>query len=115
MSVMQYLRIAAPIAEALHIPNGGYRRAFEASILKGMGVKAGCPDILIMWPIGKSAFIELKAPDSKGRLSESQKTFHEKLKILGIPCTVCTSIESVGDFLRSIGVPMRETMKRAAI
>lgn len=114
---MQYLKICAPVAEAFHIPNGGYRRAVEAAILKGMGVKAGVPDILILWPIGKCAFIELKIP-KKGRqstgLTEAQKSFHARLKILGIPCSVCTSIDSVASFLRSLDVPMRDVGRISA-
>ena len=28
------------------VPNGGYRRPVEAAIMKGLGVKAGVPDVI---------------------------------------------------------------------
>jgi hypothetical protein len=32
---------------AIHVPNGGYRRPVEAAIMKGLGVTAGAPDVLL--------------------------------------------------------------------
>jgi hypothetical protein len=37
----------------LHPANGGYRSATEGSILKGLGVVAGAPDVLL-WHTGRS-------------------------------------------------------------
>ena len=34
---------------AFHCPNGGKRSKIEASIFKGLGVKAGIPDVLIFY------------------------------------------------------------------
>ncbi|MFZ0094921.1 MAG: VRR-NUC domain-containing protein, partial [Pseudolabrys sp.] len=45
---------------AFHVPNGGGRSATEGAILKGMGVVAGVPDILIIRD-GKVFALELKA------------------------------------------------------
>jgi hypothetical protein len=50
----------------LHIPNGGARTAAEASILKGLGVMRGAPDLLLIHR-GVVFALELKAPS--GRLS----------------------------------------------
>lgn len=56
----------------LHFANGGKRGRVEASILKGMGVRAGAPDLILIVPRGNSCGLamELKAPD--GRLTVEQ-------------------------------------------
>lgn len=110
-AVMNYFRSVCPEAEAIHIPNGGYRRVIEASILKGMGVKAGVPDILVMWSPAKFGFIELKAPRQITRLSDAQKSFMGRLKILGIPCSVVSSLDSLASVIREWGIPNREVRK----
>ena len=46
-AVFQHLTIrAAPGTYAFHSPNGGWRSRVEGAVLKGMGVKAGVPDII---------------------------------------------------------------------
>jgi hypothetical protein len=54
---------------AFHVPNGGYRRPIEAKILKGMGVNAGVPDIIIIHD-GRCFAMEIKAPG--GRATDKQ-------------------------------------------
>ena len=104
---MQYLRTAAPYAECFHIPNGGYRRKLEASILKGMGVKSGVADICILWRPARVAFIELKAPQNRDGLSPAQVQFRMRLLELEIPFSVCKSIDDVRASLQAWGVPHR--------
>ena len=62
-----------------HCPNGGSRNAIEASKLKGMGVKAGIPDCLILdQRKGYSGLaIELKVGYNKP--SEQQLSIFDKL------------------------------------
>ena len=48
-----------------------------------MGLKAGCPDIIIEYPQGKILYIELKT--KKGRLSDSQKLWAVQSKAMGTP------------------------------
>jgi len=64
-----------------HIPNGGLRSKREAQIMKGLGVLAGAPDLIILGPGGRVAFAELKAP--KGRQTQGQKDFEALCKELG--------------------------------
>jgi hypothetical protein len=46
-AVFAHLRMrAAPGVVAFHVPNGGYRRPVEAARLKGLGVRAGVPDVI---------------------------------------------------------------------
>ena len=56
----------------------------EAAILRGLGVKAGVPDILIFNPIGPEfefvgLALELKAP--KGRTTDAQHDWHSALRL----------------------------------
>lgn len=65
------------------IPNGGQRAKAEAAIVKGLGVRAGVPDLCILWrtPAGpgystpqlapQCGYIENKSPI--GRTSDAQK------------------------------------------
>jgi hypothetical protein len=45
---------------AFHPANGGFRRPIEARILKGQGVRAGVPDIILIHD-GRTYALELKA------------------------------------------------------
>ena len=61
---------------AFHPANGGWRSSVEAAILKGMGVKAGVPDIIAIKD-ARCYALELKA--SGGRLSPVQRDAHAAL------------------------------------
>jgi len=49
---------------AFHPPNGGYRRPIEASIMNGLGVVAGVPDVILLHK-GRFYGLELKARGGK--------------------------------------------------
>jgi hypothetical protein len=49
---------------AFHCPNGGARSKVEAAILKGLGVRAGVPDIIAIRD-GRAYALELKAPGAE--------------------------------------------------
>lgn len=81
----------------VHCPNGGKRGKIEASILKGMGVRAGWPDLQLAIPRGDKhgLFIELKAPD--GRISDAQKELIPLIEAQGYAVTIAWSFdEAVG-------------------
>jgi len=109
MAVMRYLTLACPDVFSLHIPNGGYRRKAEAAIMKGMGVKAGVSDILLLWKPGKCGFIELKTPKAKNRLSDHQHDFMQRMKGFGVPIAVATSVDEVRKIVVEWNIPCRET------
>lgn len=71
-----------------HIPNGGKRNAREAARFKRMGVKPGVPDLFLPVPRGgcHGLFIE-QAP--RGRLSDHQRGWIERLKSGGYAVAVC--------------------------
>jgi hypothetical protein len=60
----------APGVFAFAVPNGGYRRAVEAAILKGMGVVAGVPDVIAIHE-GRVYGLELKVEG--GRATPKQQ------------------------------------------
>jgi len=69
-AVFQHLHSrAAPGIFAFHVPNGGYRKPIEAAILKGLGVRAGVPDIIAIHN-GRCYALELKAEG--GRATDKQ-------------------------------------------
>jgi hypothetical protein len=60
--VFQHIRArAAPGVFAFHPANGGYRKPIEAAIMKGLGVVAGVPDVIVIHE-GRCYALELKAP-----------------------------------------------------
>lgn len=54
-----------------HIPNQGVRSFKYKMLLASMGMKSGCPDLILEFSGGKIVYIEIKT--TKGVLSESQK------------------------------------------
>lgn len=76
--------------------NGGYRSKVEASIMQGEGVTAGIPDLtavigsLVVW-------IEMKT--NTGKLSDNQKSIHEKLSTAGHVVHTCKSLD---EFIKTI-------------
>ena len=80
--VAAFLDIALPEdAVWWHTPNQrGTRSRVENMILKGLGVKAGIPDVMILWR-GQLYCIELKAPG--GYFSTQQRAMREQLMLAG--------------------------------
>ena len=83
-----------------HIPNGGARSKTEGAIFKGLGVRAGFPDLWIGQK-GKSLFVELKA--DKRQPSKDQRDMHHELDCRGFAVAVCRSIDELQAALRREG------------
>ena len=66
-----------------HVPNEGKRSVSYHAKMKKMGLRSGCPDIIIEYPQGRVLYIELKT--KKGRLSDNQKLWAVQSKALGTP------------------------------
>lgn len=81
---------AAPGLYWFHPANGGARTAIEGAILQGLGVRAGCPDLILVRN-GKTFALELKAPH--GRLSPSQRQAHEELRLAGAEVAVAVGVD----------------------
>jgi hypothetical protein len=83
-----------------HYPAGGARRRVEASIFKGLGVKSGVPDLLLV-KSGKLCALELKSPT--GKLSETQQQTIAQLQQPGVVVAVAHDIDTALDKLQLWG------------
>jgi hypothetical protein len=64
-AVFAHLRArGAPGVFAFHPANGGYRKPIEAAILKGLGVVAGVPDVIVIHQ-GRVYGLELKTEGAR--------------------------------------------------
>lgn len=77
------------------VPNGGYRNAAEASIMKAEGVRAGVSDLIFNIPSGKytQLDIEMKTDARSSHQSNSQKRYQRYAEAVGIKYIVCRSFE----------------------
>jgi len=118
IAAVEFLRLALPDCQILHVPNGGKRTKAEAAILKAMGVVAGAPDILIAWGwahtgmLNGSGWIELKA--GGGRLSKAQEDFRDDCRRKGIFWAEARSLDECEQAVRSWGLRPRASVGRHA-
>lgn len=63
-----------------HCPNGEKRDKITAAKLKGMGVRAGVPDLIFIFPKGVTLWVELKLKDKD--LNTKQEEFKAMLQNL---------------------------------
>lgn len=88
--IVGYLSWAlAPPAWFSSFPAGGGGE-MRGMILKGMGLKPGVPDLLLVHD-GRAYWAELKAP--KGVVSDAQKATHEALQRAKCPVAVVRSLD----------------------
>lgn len=107
-TIAEYLDKLAPVNEFwwCHVPNGGARSKIEASILKGLGVKPGVADILII-KAGRAYWIELKSP--RGSQSDTQHSFELQMYRCGCPYVVVRSLDMAIGTLRGWGMTKART------
>jgi hypothetical protein len=74
-------------------------------ILKGMGLKAGAPDLVILYD-SNAYFLELKS--EKGVLSEPQRRAHAAIRDARCPVVVVRSLDDVKAALLEWRIPTRE-------
>jgi len=100
-SCVKYMNHAYPTVLITHVPNGGYRSPIEAAIFKGLGVKAGFPDLFIFRATGKyhGLAIELKAPGKIKNVSDNQKECLKRLAEVGYKATLLDTLE---DFIEVV-------------
>ena len=101
-TVFQHLRArAAPGVFAFHVPNGGYRKPIEAAIMKGLGVVAGVPDVIII-KHGMTFALELKAEG--GRTTAKQLATIATMKAAGAITNIAESLDQALAWLESEGL-----------
>ncbi|HGM5580779.1 VRR-NUC domain-containing protein [Pseudomonas parafulva] len=100
-ALMLELQLRYPQAYKLiyHVPNGGHRHKLVAAKLKGQGVKAGVPDLVLPMARGGyfGLYIEFKAkPPFDAEVSASQDAYIQALNAQGYLAIVCRgSIDAV--------------------
>lgn len=105
VSMLEMAAIMLPGVLIFHIPNGGWRGALEAAIMKGLGVRAGVADLCVMLPGGKPVFVEVKAEG--GRLQDAQKDFRDYCFKNGYRYILIESIDTWELWLREERKDMR--------
>ena len=80
-------------------------RRGAAGRLKGCGLKAGMPDIVIFHD-GRTIGVELKIPGAKP--TPIQLEMFNKLRCAGISVAIIHSIEELHEMLISLNIPMRK-------
>jgi VRR-NUC domain len=73
-----------------HFANGGARSAIEGAIFRGLGVRSGAPDVVLVHR-GQAFFLELKARN--GKLSTVQRACHEQLRQAGAEVSVARGVD----------------------
>lgn len=106
IGVINYIRMAFPDVLVFAVPNGGKRSMIEAALLKKTGVLAGVSDLLLFWQGGYGA-IELKRPDKKAVMSDTQWAFAEEWQKRGGKFACCNSLDGVEAALKSWGLGTR--------
>jgi hypothetical protein len=73
-----------------HPANGGWRSPIEARIMKGLGVKAGVSDLILLH---KGRFVALELKAISGRLSAAQRQFLEDVEAAGGHALVAVGLD----------------------
>lgn len=105
-AILDYLNAVLPDSHlTVHLYNNP-RSAAAGAVAKRMGMLAGIPDLMVIRPLGRVAFIEVKKEG--GRMNPAQLAFRLFCKTWGTPHAVCRSIDDTRDFLAEIGIETRE-------
>jgi hypothetical protein len=90
-AVFKHLAVrGTPGVFAFHPANGGYRRPVEAARLKGLGVRAGVPDIIAIHR-GHVYAIELKT--ERGKATEGQLRAIDDIRAAGGHAQICYGLD----------------------
>jgi hypothetical protein len=73
-----------------HPANGGYRKPIEAAIMKGLGVRAGVPDVIAIHK-GRVFGLELKAEG--GRATPKQLEAIAAMEAAGAYCCIAEGLD----------------------
>jgi hypothetical protein len=91
-TVLEYLRMRGPrTAYWFHVANGGGRSPIEALILKGLGVRADVPDLIIIYD-GKTYGLELKADSN--RPTKLQIEAQDAMRAAGAEVAVAVGLDA---------------------
>jgi len=109
-AVFDHLRMrAAPGVFAFHPANGGYRKPIEAAILKGLGVKAGVPDVIAIHQ-GRVYGLELKAEG--GSATPKQLEAIAAMEVAGASCCIAVGLDRALAVLEGWGLLRGQSISR---
>jgi hypothetical protein len=109
VAVLQWIETVAPELIVFHPASGEFRDAITAGKLKRMGVRRGIPDLVILPPDGRAAFLEIKSPT--GRLSPEQQDFGAWCAAHGYRWGVARGIDDARRVFDDWNIATRETMQ----
>ena len=114
--VAQFLTLALPMPGSWFgaIPTTGSSKTV-GGILKGMGYKAGTPDMLVIyrpreWQTSKPTVIWLELKDDKRGPSKAQEQCRDDLIAAGCKWALVRTLDDVERALRRFGVPLRASV-----
>ncbi len=124
-AVSAYLNVALPDDCWFTSIDHANHSAIRGAMLKRRGVRPGLPDVCVLAggcgnycarPRGTchGLFIGIELKAKAGRLSPEQVACHARIRAAGGEVIVCRSVEEVESALRSLGVPLKATVGRAA-
>lgn len=97
-------RMMCPGVSIVAVPNGTYIASHAGrSKARREGLSSGFPDVLCFWRGKGVAAIEFKA--AKGRISENQTEWLDRLNELGVPATIMRDADEALEWLRGQGAP----------
>jgi hypothetical protein len=101
VQILSYLYYrATPGVFAVAIPNAGKRSGRMGARMKEEGLTPGAPDLCILLPEGKCAWMETKT--AKGRQSDTQKGFQARCERIGHLYVIVRSLQEAQSFLLTI-------------
>lgn len=103
IAVLRDLHMCAPSIMVWAVPNGIRCSEWSARKAKREGLKAGTPDLTVVWNRGV-AFVEMK--DGTGMPDANQREALNRLCRAGHHCGVFRTSESVLRWLKGIGAPV---------
>lgn len=106
IACVHLIRQAYPSVIPFAIMNGGYAvSARQGALFKAMGLLPGVPDLGLILPEGRIAWVEFKAEG--GRVSPEQHAIHAILRGLGHRVSVCRSVADLIETLAAWQIPSR--------
>ena len=109
-AILAMCGVSFPRVFVTHVPNGAHlagdagARFRQIGALKGDGLKIGFYDLLLLWPTGWGASLEVKRAKT-GKVSPAQAVMAETYERLGWPAAVVTSVDEAYMKLREWGAP----------
>jgi hypothetical protein len=104
-------RIQCPAVSIVAVPNGTHIASLAGRAkVRREGLSTGFPDVICLWAGRGFAAIEFKA--AKGKVSEAQAEWLDRLTELGMPATVSRDPDHALEFLRKAGAPFMDRVGR---